>query len=54
MEWCRGLADTERIEKLASAGLGMDTEGSVTFGVQDCSAGGIDGGIEVWSALEVS
>jgi hypothetical protein len=54
VEWCRGLADAERNGKLAPAGLGMDTEGSVTFGVQDYFAGGIEGGAEVGSALEVS
>jgi hypothetical protein len=32
----------------------MDTEGSVTFGVHDSSAGGVEGRAEVGSALEVS
>ena len=50
MEWCRSLSDAERNEKLAPAGLGMDTEGGITFGVQD----GIEGGAEVEIALEVS
>jgi hypothetical protein len=45
----RSLTDAERNEKQAPAGLGMDTEGSVTFGVQD----GIEGGAEVGIALEV-
>jgi hypothetical protein len=41
---CRGLSDAERNGKFAQAGLGMDTEGSVTFGVQDGYTGGIEGG----------
>jgi len=45
----RSLTDAERNGKLAPAGLGMDTEGSITFGVQD----GIEGGAEVGNALEV-
>jgi hypothetical protein len=48
VELCRGLSDAER------NGLRMDTEGGVTFGVQDGSAGGIECGAEVGSALEVS
>ena len=50
VERCRGLFDAERNEKLAPAGLGMDTEGGVTFGVQD----GIEYGAEVGITLEVS
>jgi len=40
--------------ELTPAGRGMDTEGSVTFIVQDSSAGGVEGRAEVGSALEVS
>ena len=39
---------------MAPTGLGMNTEGCVTFGVQDGFAGGVEGGAEVGSALEVS
>ena len=45
----RKSLSAERNGKLAPADLGMDTEGSVTFGVQD----GIEGGAEVGNALEV-
>ena len=54
VERCRGLSDAERNGELAHAGHGMNTEGCITFGVQDSSAGGVEGGAEVGSALEVS
>ena len=54
MERYRGLSDAERNGELAPAGLGMNTEGCITFGVQDSSAGGVEGGAEVGSSLEVS
>ena len=50
MERCQGLSDAKKNEILAPAGLGMDTEGGVTFGVQD----GIEGGAEVVIVFEVS
>ncbi len=54
VERCRSLADAERDRELAPTGLGMNTEGCVTFGVQDSSAGSVEGGAKVGSALEVS
>ena len=33
VERCRGLSDAEGDEEFAPAGLGMNTEGCVTFGV---------------------
>ena len=54
VERCRGLSDAERNGDLAPTGLGMNTEGCVTFCVQDSSNGGVEGGAEVGSALEVS
>ena len=50
----RGLSDAERNGELAPAGLGMNTEGCITFGVQDSSAGGVEGGAKVGSSFEVS
>ena len=44
VERCRGLSNAEGDGKLAPAGLGMNTEGCVTFCVQDRSAGGVEGG----------
>jgi hypothetical protein len=54
VERCRGLSDAERDGELAPTGLGINTVGCVTFGVQDSSAGGVEGGAKVGSALEVS
>jgi len=54
VERCRSLADAERDRELAPTGLGMNAEGCVTFGVQDGSAGSVEGGAKVGSALEVS
>ena len=44
VERCRSLSDAERNGELAPAGLG----------VQDSAAGGVEGGAEVGSALEVN